>query len=45
MSHFFFCIKEYTNKQGSNWLSFLATFLSSFTQFITTFGATYRRLF
>ena len=22
MSHFFFCIKEYTNKQGSNGLSF-----------------------
>jgi hypothetical protein len=22
MSHFLFCIKEYTNKQGSNWLSF-----------------------
>ena len=22
MSHFLFCIKEYTIKQGSNWLSF-----------------------
>ncbi len=42
MSHFFFCIKECTNKQGSNGLSFLATFLSSFlATFLSSFLATF----
>ena len=53
MSHFLFCIKEYTNKQGSNWLSFGDLFVVLFgdlfvvlfTQIIMTFNATYRRLF
>ena len=41
MSHFFFCIKEYTNKQGSNWLSFLATF---FVVLYTIYNDVWRHL-